>query len=43
MTFLGIVIALYLFCFEHDLFEKPAPTSPDHAFGQNATDQAAGL
>ena len=31
MTFLRIVIPLYLFLFEHDLFGKPVPTFPDHA------------
>jgi len=31
MTFLRIVIPLYLFLFEHDSFGKPVPTFPDHA------------
>ena len=33
MTFLRIVIPLYLFLFEHDIFGKPVPTFPDHALG----------
>ena len=42
MTFLRIVIPLYLFLFEHDLFEKRVPTPhqvrgrlfPDHALNR---------
>jgi hypothetical protein len=31
MTFLRIVIPLYVFLFEHDLFGRPVSTFPDHA------------
>jgi hypothetical protein len=38
MIFLRIAAPLYLL-FEHDLFGKPAPASPDHALAAAQGDQ----
>jgi hypothetical protein len=40
MTFLRIVIPLYLFC-AHDLFGKPVATFPDHALARHSRARAS--